>query len=85
MSCLKSKPENSDHVWKEIMVNPGMFCWVPISNKTTNPLRTDIEKINVQDVPPPKNFTDIITQIAEEATSNKKKDSLKRLGNKARL
>jgi hypothetical protein len=74
----------TDHVWKEVMGNPNLFCWMPSSQKNTNPLQTNIEKVNIQDIPPPpKNFTDIITQIAEEAAKNKKEDSIKRLRKKS--
>lgn len=90
MSCpLKNRDKNKkpgvDYVWKEIMGNPNLYCWVPISEKISNPLQTDIEKINIQDIPPVPNFPDIITKLAEEASKNKREDSLKRLGAKASL
>lgn len=90
MSCPlknrdKNKKPNTNYVWQEIMGNPNLYCWVPISRKTTNPLQTDIEKLNIQDIPPAKNFSDTINKLAEEAAKNKKDDSLKRLGKKASL
>lgn len=75
--------KDTDYVWQEVMGNPNLFCWIPVSKKLTNPMQTDIEKLNIQDIPhPPKNFTDTITKIAEEAVRNKKEESLKRIRKK---
>ena len=72
--------QDTDYVWQEVMGNPNLFCWIPISKKINNPLNTDIEKVNIQDIPPPpKNFTERISKIAEEASQNKKEDLMKRL------
>jgi hypothetical protein len=74
--------ETTDYVWSEVMGNPNLFCWIPVSKKLTNPMQTDIAKLNIQDIPPVPNFTDNITKMAEEAIQNKKDDSLKRLRKK---
>lgn len=77
--------KDMDYVWQEIMGNPNLYCWIPVSTKITNPLQTNIDKLNIQDIPQPKNFSDAIVALAEEATQNKKDDSLKRLHKKASL
>lgn len=76
--------KNTDYVWREVMGNPNLFCWMPISTKISNPMQTDIEKINIQDIPAPsKKFEETIIKIAEEAAQNKKEDSIKRLRKKS--
>lgn len=75
------KNKNYDYVWREVMGNPNLYCWVPVSLKNVKPLDLDIENVNIQDIPPPPdNYEDIVAQLAEEAEDNRSKDVMRKLG-----
>lgn len=93
MSCseskksFKEKPEptermklkNMDYVWTEVTGNPNLYCWIPASKSTINPVNLDIKEVNIQDIPPSissENFEDIVSQLAEEAVKTKQKKNL---------
>lgn len=69
------------YVWKEILGNPNLYCWVPISKKNVLPTDIDIEEINVQDLPLPPHNDDDISEIATRTEQNKHADSLRKLSN----
>jgi hypothetical protein len=73
------KKKNQVYVWKEVMGNPNMYCWVPISKKLVNPMDLDVQEVNIQDIPPEPNFDDIISQISERAERDKQNLLLKKL------
>jgi hypothetical protein len=66
------------YVWKEVMGNPNLYCWIPVSKQLTNSI-VDIEEMNIQDIPQPpvpKNYEDIVAQFAEEALDRQRKLSV---------
>jgi hypothetical protein len=66
-------------VWKEVMGNPNLYCWVPVSKDIVNSKGVDVNNVNIQDIPPPPNYEDIIAQLALESENTKQKQSLKKL------
>lgn len=95
MSCSKSrqsfenkpkrtkdmKKNNKDYVWREVIGNPNLFCWIPTSLKNVKPLDRDLDQVNIQDIPPPPqdNFEDVIALLAEEAEFNRQRKNLREL------
>uniref|UniRef100_A0A6C0EMA3 Poly(A) polymerase catalytic subunit domain-containing protein n=1 Tax=viral metagenome TaxID=1070528 RepID=A0A6C0EMA3_9ZZZZ len=73
------KKKGQTYVWKEVMGNPNLYCWIPVSKKTAHPLDLHIEEINIQDIPIPPHNEDIIAQLAEEAEHGKQIGGLKKL------
>lgn len=96
MSCSKNhrdfynKPKltpdmiekNKVYVWKEVMGNPNLYCWVPTSKKNVNVLDLNFEDVNMQDIPPVMDvpeYDDIIAQLAEQADDEKFKKLLQKI------
>lgn len=89
MSCPKKnrdfykKPKRSGnmvrndqvYIWKEVMGNPNLYCWMPASKKTVNPINVNLDEVNIQDIPPP--YTEIdddrIAHIVEQVDKVKNK------------
>jgi hypothetical protein len=75
------KRKNQVYVWKEIKNNPNIYCWLPIAKKKArlSNIDVDTEDVNIQDIPPPIAYEDLLIQIAEEAIESRRKKSIKRL------
>jgi Poly(A) polymerase catalytic subunit len=78
---LDMKIKNMDYIWKEVMGNPNLYCWIPENKKNILPINLHISDVSIQDIPPipGEDWEKKVEIFAEEADKNKKFEALNKL------